>query len=236
MRRLLIVLVVLVGLLIAADRIGVVVADRALATEVQSQLALDERPDVSIRGIPFLTQAIRGKYSDVRVELPSVDSGPLQNIRVNARLQGARIPLGDAIRRQVSEVPVDRITGDLTVGYDDLARASGIQNLTIVRDGDGLKVSGSVEVLGQQVDANATGSVAVQDNDLVITAERAEVGGVELPEAALRAAAQLLSFKVSPRGLPLALRITDVTIGDTGLQVSAVSEDAVLKPDTVPVN
>ena len=236
MRRLVIALVVLIGLLAVADRVGVAVADRVLATQIQDQLGLTERPDVSIHGIPFLTQAVRGHYSDVRVRIPDVDSGKLENIAVDARLQGAHIALGDALRRQVDQVPVDRITGDLTVGYADLARASGISGLRITRQGDALTLSGSVQVLGRQLDASATGRVSVANNDIVIDADRAEVNGTPVPQVALDAAARLLSFRVTPRGLPLSLRVTGVTIGDTGLQVSAVSDDAVLKPDDVSVN
>jgi DUF2993 family protein len=236
MRRLLIVALVLLALLVAADRIGVAVANRVLAGEIRNQLALDETPDVSIRGIPFLTQALGGDYEEVRVEIPDVDSGALQNIVIDARLQGVRVPLGDALRRQVDEVPVERITGDLSVGYEELARASGIAGLRIVRDGEALRLTGSVVVLGQQVDASATGRVEVSGDNLVISADRAEVDGIEVPEAALDAAARLLSFRVQPTGLPLALRITGVDIEDAGLRVSAVSDDAVLRADTVPVN
>ena len=76
MRRLLIVLVVLAALLVVADRVGVVVAENRLAGQIQQQLVLDSKPDVSIHGIPFLTQAIRGRYKDIRVELPRASLPP----------------------------------------------------------------------------------------------------------------------------------------------------------------
>jgi hypothetical protein len=235
-RRLLVVLVVLLALVAVADRVGVVVADRVLASQVQDQLELDTTPDVSIRGIPFLTQAVRGRYGDVRVQLPDVDAGSLQNIAVDARLQGVRVPLSDAIHRQVDQVPVDRISGTLDIRYDELARASGISGLTITRDGESLRLAGSVRVLGRQLNASAVGRVEVRGNDLAINAEQAEVAGVPVPPAALDAAARLLSFKVSPTNLPLSLRVTSVDIGDDALFVSAVSDDVVLRPDDVPVN
>jgi hypothetical protein len=228
-RRIVIALVVLAALLVLADRVGVVLAERALADQIRTELDLQQTPDVSIRGVPFLTQAIRGRYQEVRVRLPDVDSGPLQNIGVNARLLGVHAPLGDVLRRQVDEVPVDRITGDLTVGYADLARASGISGLRITRERDALRLSGSVQVLGRPVDASAVGRVEVVGNDIAITAERAEIAGVEVPQSALDAAARLLSFRVSPRGLPLSLRITGVRPGATSLEVSAESDDAVLR-------
>jgi len=46
-------------------------------------------------------------------------------------------------------------------------------------------------------------------------------------------AARLLSFRVQPRNLPLNLRITAVRLADGGLLVDAVSDDVVLRPDSV---
>lgn len=229
MRRLLIGVGILVVLLVAADRLGVVLAERALAGQIRTELALQQTPDVSIGGVPFLTQAIGGRYEDVHVLLPDVDAGRLQNVRVDADLRGVRAPLQDVLRRRIDEVPVDEISGDLTVDYDDLARASGIAGLRIVREADALRVTGSVRVLGRDVDASAVGRVEVEGNNIVIVAEQAKVEGVDLPAPALRAAARLLSFSVAPTGLPLSLRITGVRTGDEALEVTARSDQAVLR-------
>jgi len=233
MRRLLIVLVVLAALLVAADRIGVVVAQNRLASELQQQLDLDAKPDVSIRGIPFLTQAIRGTYKDIRVQLPDVDAGDVQDLSVNARLQGAHVSLSDALGGNVDRIPVDQISGTLLIPYDQLARASGISGLTITREGDSLRLTGSVQVLGRPVKAEAVGRVEVNDGRIAINAEQATVAGIPVPGAVLDEAARLLSFRVQPQNLPLNLRITAVHLTDTGLLVDAVSDDVVLRPDSV---
>jgi len=233
MRRLLIVLVVLAALLVAADRVGVVVAQNRLASEIQQQLDLDAKPDVSIRGIPFLTQAIRGTYKDIRVQLPDVDAGDVQDLSVNARLQGAHVSLSDALGGNVDRIPVDQISGTLLIPYDQLARASGISALTITREGDSLRLTGSVQVLGRSIKAEAVGRVEVNDGRIAINAEQAKVAGIPVPTAVLDEAARLLSFRVQPQNLPLNLRITAVHLTDTGLLVDAVSDDVVLRPDSV---
>lgn len=233
MRRLLIVLVVLAALLVAADRIGVVVAQNRLASELQQQLDLDAKPDVSIRGIPFLTQAIRGTYKDIRMQLPDVDAGDVQDLAVDARLQGAHVSLSDALGGNVDRIPVDQISGTLLIPYDQLARASGISGLTITREGDSLRLTGSVQVLGRPVKAEAVGRVEVNDGRIAINAEQAKVAGIPVPKAVLDEAARLLSFRVQPQNLPLNLRITAVHLTDTGLLVDAVSDDVVLRPDSV---
>jgi hypothetical protein len=236
MRRLLVVLVVLAGLLVVADRVGVVVAQSALAGQIQKQLNLSTKPDVTIRGIPFLTQAISGTYKDVRVQLPHVDAGAVSDVAIDSRLQGAHVPLSTAIRGDVTQIPVDRISGTLGIRYDELARASGISGLTITRAGDSLRLSGSVQVLGRSVQASAVGRVEVHGGQIAINAEQAEVAGIPVPQAVLDAAARLLSFTVQPTNLPLDLRITAVRLTDTGLLVDAVSDDVVLRPDAVQVN
>jgi hypothetical protein len=233
MRRLLIVLVVLAALLVAADRIGVVVAQNRLASELQQQLDLDAKPDVSIRGIPFLTQAIRGTYKDIRMQLPDVDAGDVQDLAVDARLQGAHVSLSDALGGNVDRIPVDQISGTLLIPYDQLARASGISGLTITREGDSLRLTGSVQVLGRSIKAEAVGRVEVNDGRIAINAEQAKVAGIPVPTAVLDEAARLLSFRVQPQNLPLNLRITAVHLTDTGLLVDAVSDDVVLRPDSV---
>ena len=233
MRRLLIVLVVLAALLVAADRVGVVVAQNRLASEIQQQLDLNAKPDVSIRGIPFLTQAIRGTYKDIRVQLPDVDAGDVQDLAVDARLQGAHVSLSDALGGNVDRIPVDQISGTLLIPYDQLARASGISGLTITREGDSLRLTGSVQVLGRSIKAEAVGRVEVNDGRIAINAEQAKVAGIPVPTAVLDEAARLLSFRVQPQNLPLNLRITAVHLTDTGLLVDAVSDDVVLRPDSV---
>ena len=92
-----------------------------------------------------------------------------------------------------------------------------------------MEVSEGRTIRCRQVDASAVGRVEVVGNDIAINAERAEIAGVEVPQAALDVAARLLSFRVSPRGLPLSLRITGVRTGDTLLEVTAESDDAVLR-------
>lgn len=233
MRRLLIVLVVLAALLVAADRVGVVVAQNRLASEIQQQLDLDAKPDVSIRGIPFLTQAIRGTYKDIRVQLPDVDAGDVRDLAVDARLQGAHVSLSDALGGNVDRIPVDQISGTLLIPYDQLALASGISGLTITREGDSLRLTGSVQVLGRSIKAEAVGRVEVNDGRIAINAEQAKVAGIPVPTAVLDEAARLLSFRVQPQNLPLNLRITAVHLTDTGLLVDAVSDDVVLRPDSV---
>jgi len=234
-RRVVVAVVILAVLLVIVDRVAVVVAEHAVAKQIRTELALRETPSVSIHGFPFLIQAVTGRYDDVEVRIPAVDSGPLHNVQVNASLHDVHAPLGDMVAGRLDAVPVRDIAGTLVVRYDDLARASGIPGLTIRSAPGGLRVSGTVQVAGRRIAASARCSISVVDNDLVVTAQDAEVGGIPVPPAALAAAARLLSFRVSPRSLPLALRITGVQEGSDSLTVAAQAHDVVLRRGQIPV-
>jgi len=234
-RRVLIALGILVVLLVITDRVAVAVANRAVAKQIRTELELQQTPSVRIHGFPFLLQAIGGRYDDVEVQIPDVDSGPLQNIRVDARLHGVRAPLDRVVGGRLDEVPIKDVAGSLAVGYADLARASGIPGLRLAAEGGALRVTGQVQLGGRQIEASARGTISVVDNDLLVTADQAEVGGVEMPPAALAVAARLLSFRVSPRSLPLSLRITAVRVGADSLIVQAQARDVVLRRGDIPV-
>ena len=221
MRRLLVVLIVLAGLLVLADRLVVGVADRAVARQIRSSLQLQQNPDVKIHGFPFLWQAVRGQYDDVEVTIPSVNAEQLHNLRVHVQLHGLHAPLTDVINRDLQSVPVNAISGTVAVNYTDLASASGISGLRVVPAGDGtVTVSGTISLLGQQRPVSAHAQVA----------DHATVGGITLPQSALDVAAQQLTFTVSTRSLPLGLRITTVQAGSDSLTVAAQARDTTLKP------
>jgi hypothetical protein len=136
---------------------------------------------------------------------------------------------------RLDQVPVRDIEGTLAVGYADLAQASGIPGLQISPVGNELRVSGRIQLPTGQVEASARGTVSVADDDLVINADEAQVNGVELPAAVLATAARLLSFRVSPRSLPLALRITGVQILPDRLTVAARAQNVVLRRGEISV-
>ncbi|HEX5269893.1 MAG TPA: DUF2993 domain-containing protein, partial [Gemmataceae bacterium] len=68
-RRWLIALGVLIVLLIAADRIGVAVAESTLASQIQKDQKLSQKPGVSISGFPFLTQVASRNFGHVAVDI-----------------------------------------------------------------------------------------------------------------------------------------------------------------------
>lgn len=122
-RIVLIVLVILGGLFVAADRIAVSVVQGKAAERVQATENLDHKPKVSIEGFPFLTQLLSGKLDDVKVKARDINAadGDGTTVRVqsfDADLRGVKF--SDSFTRAVA----DTADGVVFISYADLTRAA----------------------------------------------------------------------------------------------------------------
>src|SRR3954463_8421808 len=98
MRRLITFFVVLVALLVLADRLTVLYAENRLAGELKSTERLNSKPDVTIRGFPFLTQVVTGAYSHIEVVVK--DYAPAHAItldRIDVHLRHAHLSMSEAL-------------------------------------------------------------------------------------------------------------------------------------------
>lgn len=224
----------LLGLLVV-DRGAALVAGRLLAGEVQRAGDLVERPDVDIGGFPFLTQAVRGRYSDVEVVARDVSVGefqgsPVQLATLEATLSGVWLPLSDVLSRTVTSVPVERLAGRALLPYDALSRGSGDRRTTVSAEGEQLRVSGSVRVLGQDLTGSAVSSVELDDEELVVTAESFDFGGELTSQVLTRALRDRIDVRLPLDGLPYGLAVQDVDVQESGVAVTAQATDTVLSP------
>jgi hypothetical protein len=226
-RRLLIAVAILAVLLVLVDRVAVTVADRALAREIRSELALADDPSVHIAGFPFLTQAVRGRYDDVRISLTAEELGQPDGTRADIALHGVHVPLSSVLSGSVREVPVDRVVGTATLSYALLSAQLG-GDTTVRREGDGLRITKTVEVAGRTVPLTAVGTVALDGDELVIDVARASGAGVEIPGFLVGRASDLLDLRYKIPPLPFGLQLTSVTPGDDGVDVRVEAVDTVL--------
>jgi hypothetical protein len=230
-RRFLIAIAIfLVAVLIAADRVGAVVGAHVLAGKVQSDENLPHRPSVSISGIPFLTQAVSGKYSDVKITARGVPVSGVNVTTMTAELHGVHLPISLVVHDNVTEVPVDRVTGSAFVSYSDansyLARHRvGGQLIELAKGPNGgATVFDTTQVGGHQVRLHGTGSVSVTDN--VITIDVSGFNGVT--DKALQRLLQSLTVEVPLRGLPFRMQLQSVQITPQGLSGTGTADHIVL--------
>src|SRR5664279_2160691 len=119
-KALFIVVAVVVVLLVALDRIGLLIADSQIASRVQKSQGLSSRPQVSIKGFPFLTQVIGGRYGEVDVAVRDVTRNGLTVDKVSVHAFGVSVPLSQVLSGSVREVPVQRAEGAVTLGFVNL--------------------------------------------------------------------------------------------------------------------
>lgn len=228
MKAPLVVALLLLGLLVVGDRVAVGFAEDKVATEIAAKGGLQGTPEVDITGFPFLTQAIGGRYDDVRISLTAAELGQPEGTRADIALHGVRVPLSAVLSGSVSEVPVDRIDGTATLSYALLsAQLEG--DTTVTREGSGLRITRTVELLGQTVPLTAAGTVTLDGNDLVVDVQQVAGAGVEVPEWLLSRATGLLDLRYTVPALPFGLKLTSVTPADDGVELGLEATDTVLK-------
>jgi hypothetical protein len=127
----------------------------------------------------------------------------------------------------VDQVPVDRIDGTATLSYELLSDQLGGDS-TLRPEGDGLRITKTVEVLGQTIPLTAVGTVSLDGNQLVVDVEKAAGAGVDLPEFLVTRVSDLLDLRYDVPALPFGLQLTGVDPADDGVHVRLEAEDAVL--------
>jgi hypothetical protein len=177
MRRLVIALLVLAGLLVAADFGSAALAESAVSRQMRSQLGLADDPAVRINGFPFLTQALGGEYGSVDVDANRISVGELQELSVSAQLRDVEAPLSMLLGSGEKTLKVREVEGTVRVPADDLER--------LVPDVTDLRI--------ETLDANALEQAAEDLGDPELT-------GLD-PERSVR----LVGTSTLPASLPVSL-------------------------------
>ena len=211
LRRVLIPLFVLVALLVVADRVAVHYADRVVAQRVERDQGLSSKPDVSIGGFPFLTQAISGRYDDVTVTLHDVRRGPVRVDRLTAHLNGVHVSLGAVFAQHLNSVPVDRATAQVFVTFADLNSYLSGKHLQASAAGrHQVHVTGSTTVAGRTTTASGVGTVSISGDSVIVSASHG------------------LGFEIPLTGLPFRIKLESAIVTNRGITVSASAEGLVL--------
>lgn len=226
--------VVVVGLAALADRGLAAAAGSATGEAVQRSEGMSDEPDVTFRGFPFVTQAIRGEFTEVDVDARDVRVDDLVFSRVEADLRGVEVSLQDALAGEVEAVPVESGTAVVTLDFADLNsyldRRPGAPRVSPAADG-GLVVRGRVGVarLGT-VDVEATATARVTERGIVVTATNVRaVAGAALPAPVATASAARLSFTIPTDRLPFGITVVGVEVQQSGLVLAAQARGVVIR-------
>lgn len=222
----LVALLVVVGLLFAADRIGVVVAQHIAADRIKSSQHLDHTPTVTVRGFPFLTQVVGGTLHRVDVtakDFVTGDSGHTIRIRkLTAQLRRVHVS-------GLSSAHAGTATASALIDYSSLSEALGVQ----VRyggpssDGQGrVATTASASVLGQSYSGTASAEIKVAASNVLEFADpQATVNGITLPPAVVAELTKAFDRTLSLHGLPFRLTLQAVRAAAQGVTIVATATD-----------
>ena len=230
MRRLVVVLLVLTGLLVVLDRVALHLAEKSVAEQARTSAGLSTTPKVTAHGFPFLTQVLRGRYDRIDVQLTDLDRGGVRMKELDATLREARVPLSDVLSGKVDRIPVASLDATALVTFAELAHRSGIVGVSMEPEGDKVRVTGRVTVLGQSVRASALSRVTLKNGRIALKAVSFTLLGQSTPSlmSGLTGAFDVL---VPVGTLPYDLTLTDLTVTQQGLRLVASSGPTVLRTD-----
>jgi len=234
LRRLVIFLAILAGLAALADRGVAVAAGNATATQIKIHEGLHEDPDVTYRGFPFLTQAVRGRFRAVDVTVRDLEREGLTIDRIDAHLEGVKVDLGDALEGRVAAVPVREGEATIRVSYGDLQAylASKPGNIRLATRGGQVYVLSSFGIPGLgSVDVEGTPKVSVADRTVRVTVSNLHTadGRGGLTAALAAQAAARASFTVPLGKLPFGINAASATLTDSALVVEATAQGIVVE-------
>lgn len=220
--------VALLALLVVGDRFAASYAADRLATELQAGAGLATAPTVEITGFPFLTQALGGRYDRIEVGAVDVAAGEARLDRLDATLTGVEVPLSQALSGQVEQVPAERVEAAVRLSYASLARSSGDRRLTVTPEGDRVRVTGEVDVLGQTVAASALSRVELDGDSVRVTAQEFRVGNELADRLLTRTLGDRFDLRVRVQDLPYGLEVQGLRVEPDAIVVTSAADDVLL--------
>jgi hypothetical protein len=259
MRRVVIGLLVLVGLLVAVDYGSAALAESAVSRQMREQIGLTDDPSVRINGFPFLTQALSGRYRSIDVDASRIRVGQLQELDVSAQLRNVTAPLSMLLSSGPKTLRVGEAEGTVSVSATDVERlVPGIKDLRIdsldkealrqaVEDGgdpaltrldpdDVARLVGTGSFLGQETQVSVIAVLQLEGGQAQIVPQDIRLGddGQAVPQAIQRTLRQLFTVRIDPGSLPLQVTPTALQANNGQLEISGEARNLTLGTPTPP--
>ena len=203
------IVLVLVALFVVLDRVAVAYAENQAAQQMQSQ-GFPTKPDVTIKGFPFLTQVAARRLNDVHISASDVPAGP---VKFSFTADATDVLLDSGFQSGT----ISHVTGTGLIGFSSVASAfgGGGSGLTI-SSGGGNTVKVGLNVLG--FDVSLTGTIEQTGPDTLKVHLNPPSGiPVSLPIPT--------DFTIHIPTLPMHLTIQSVKVTSQGVVIHATGSD-----------
>jgi hypothetical protein len=231
----LVVVAVVVGVIVAA--LGVTLLDRSCAALAERRASeylsvpFGHPATVRVLGTPFLTQAVRGRYTQVEVS-GTLRVGEINGATLIATLRNVHLPTRDLLGGRTRELPCEHVAGRLLIAYSELARVARIPGLSLYYRGDKLLASAALPVPGFSQLARIQGEAVLTQagaGSVWLKINGVTVVGIALPSLVLNQLLPTLNVAIPLPELPYGLRIDELLPTQSGLLVCGSAEAVVFR-------
>lgn len=235
---------VVVVLLLALAALVVVLLDRVGQAEGESRAAaaltgpLGRVVAVHVMQRPFVTQALRGRYAQVRVTSGGLCIGEMAGATLRADLRNVHLPLGALLRGRVVEVVCEHVDGEILLPYGELARAARIPGLELQLDGERLMASAAVPVPGISQLARVRGEAVLSlagEGTVWMRVRGVSVVGIAVPSLVLKQLVPALNVPIPLPELPYGLHVDALRPSQEGLTVHGSARATVFRAAVDPI-
>lgn len=241
---LLVMLVLLLGLVIIADRVGAGVAEDRIAQEAANELkkagaTTASEPKVKIGGFPFLTQVLGGNYDKITITADKPQSEDIKLEAMTIVATDVKAAASDLLNGR-GPVTANLITGTATMSWDTVRSLISLANLPVPFDPATLQVKvvdNNVELrlplalAGYSTTLVAKGTIAVAEGKVDLKLSDIQAEGVNLPRAAqslLNSIKNRLTATIRTPKMPYTLTIKSVDTTADGVKVIATATNVQL--------
>jgi hypothetical protein len=242
LRIILILVVILGGLFVIADRVAVHFAEGEAADKLKATQNLASTPDVDIKGFPFLTQVAGGSLDDVEIGIKDYQAATGTNGRT-IRIDDLKADMkGVSFSGDYSSATAATATGTATISYAELLKTAKSEPTEVVpgltakvvalSDGGNGKIKVTAKVTGTlgPIPVNQTisvpSTVSVEKNQVRVHADSLpKLGAAAIAESRIR---QITDFQQAIDRLPGGIELDKVQAAKNGVEITVKGSDVKL--------
>jgi LmeA-like phospholipid-binding len=215
-RGLLITLIVLIGLLVAADFGAKAYAESAIASKIDSS-GLGTKPSVNIEGFPFLTQVAARNLKQIDINASNFTVNQVVISSLHATATGVRP------NASFNGATINQINGTVVVSFTTITNLVPVPGLTVTADPadgpDAIKLNSSL--------GGATGKIE-QTGQSKITVDVGKLTGLAGLASLLGGSTLASSYTFNIPKLPAGLVVRSVTVTSQGIVATASAQNTTL--------
>jgi hypothetical protein len=235
---LIVLLLILVGLFVAADRIASYAASQTLATQAQKeltarQISTPDKPTVVVDGFPFLTQVARGRYDKVTIHATKLTTNGVRIDTLDVTATGINAA-ASVLMSGNGTVTADNVAGTARIGWDSVTtlikqNVDQVKGVTVSALPTGqVQLHAPISAFGLSATVVATGTLQVQGDNVHVKITDVKTEGGNLPQGLSALVSSLktaLSVDVKIPTLPYHLKIRSVHPDVQGIVVTAEAQN-----------